>query len=59
MAEEYIGTKQAAKEWGSTSRTIERYIKAGRLKAKFDGYRYKILRTDWETFKARHLTDVA
>ena len=59
MAAEFIGTAKAGKEWGVSSRTIERYIKAGRLKAKKFGQRYKILISDWEEFKARNLKDVA
>ena len=59
MNSEMITTKTAAAEWGCTRRTIERYIKSGKLKAFTDGHRYKILRTDWDTFKARHLVNVA
>ena len=61
MAEEIISTGTAAKEWGCSARTIERYIKAGKLKAKKDlaSNRFKILRSEWETFKARNLKDVA
>jgi len=60
MEEERISTAIAAKEWGCTARTIERYIKTGKLKAKVDRFRrYKILRSDWETFKAKNLTEVA
>lgn len=56
---DFISTGQAAKEWGCTARTIERYIKAGRLPAVVAGRRYKILRSDWDTFKARQVHDVA
>ena len=55
----YIGTARAAKEWDVSARSIERYIKAGRLKAKKFGQRYKILLSDWEEFKVRNLKDVA
>lgn len=59
--EERLSTGQCAKEWGVTPRTIERYIKSGKLKAKQDlaSNRFKILRSDWEEFKARNLKDVA
>ena len=56
---EFIGTARAAKEWGVSPRSIERYIKTGRLKAKKFGQRYKILLSDWEEFKARNLKEVA
>lgn len=55
----YIGTAQAAKDVGFTSRTIERYIKTGKLKAKVLGRRYLILESDWKEFKARNIKDVA
>lgn len=59
MAVKYIGTAKAAEEIGFTSRTIERYIKAGKLKAKKLGRRYLILESDWNEFKARNIKDAA
>jgi len=59
MKDEYIGTAIAAKELGYTPKTIERYIKAGKIRAKRHGRHYKILRSDWETYKKRTLKDIA
>jgi excisionase family DNA binding protein len=57
--DELMTTVKAAQEWGCSRRTIERFIKSGKLKAKRAGRYYKIFRSDWETFKARQLVDVA
>jgi len=54
---EYISTGTAGAEIGYTAKTIERWIKSGRIEAKRIGRYYRIHRPYWENFKAKHLID--
>lgn len=56
---EYISTTIAAEEIGCDRKTIERRIREGKLTAYKFGRHFRIVRTDWETFKARHFKKVA
>lgn len=55
---EFVTTRVAAKEMCVAMRTIQDWIKEGKLKANRYGRMYFLNRKEWEEFKARKVVAV-